>query len=990
MAEALGGGASGYFANNYYQGEGKAPGRWYGQGAKQLSLQFGLNHPEIQTEQWTNIFNGFAPNDSTQKLVQNAGKNSIKEVYVTRQGRPGERERKPGWDISFDSPKSVSVLWSQSSPEERKGLERAHRAAVNVATNYLIEKVGFTRAGRGGTKIIPAHPLIAVFEHYDSRANDPQLHSHTVFLNITIDDQNQTRSLRNSHPLYTHQLSAFALYRAELARQLSWNLGYKLEPHTSTQIEAFEIQGVPQTLITQFSKRGQGIKQELERRGFAGQPVEGKFSKLISLELRPPKREIPLKELISRWQQEAQFSGFKPQQIARSPQNPAQLKAAVPNLIRQVVEEALEKLTTANNTFSQLQFERAVFERAVAHNLGHYAVAPSHELLSEIEVRANTLGLPQSQRIVSVGERQGKMQYTTRGMVKLEQDLLSSARQIAQSSTLPVQVETVRDEIARSEALGVPLDAEQQAAVWYLTTSTQGLKVLTGWAGTGKTRIFETVQRIVTASGGRTLGMALAGKAAEELERKSGVQSYTVHKTVHSLEHQSQGLNVPLDDKTVVLLDEASMVSLRLAQRAFVQIEAAQANLIVIGDDKQLPAVEAGGVLKALKAEFGGVELQDIKRQPDRAQQQLVYDIAEGSPSSVERAVQYLAQNGLLVLEGTRQHALESMLQDWQVFGGLTRPEATQMIAMTNAEVNVLNESAQLERWFAQQIGEHSLKINDQYFHEEDRIVFRPTQQGERPQFSRYGVRNGAFGTIKAIDLEKAQMTVQLEGSGKRVTLPESFRDICLGYAATTHVMQGSDTERALILIGGTMQTHQQSYVQMSRHTLGLTLYTDRDTAGRDLSDLMRQMTRDGSKQFASVLLGRELSEDLSRAFNSPVAKTESHEQNGLQSAWEALASNEHWHEDPALQDMWRDDVTQAQVLEATWAEIEALIEQGNMPFTLEDFMDEVVAQASEEDRAEVANCRGEGSPEETAIKGSSEMELEVEEAVEQSQELTC
>jgi len=193
----MGSGQESYYDNlatqDYYIDGGEPPGQWFGQGANHLRLT-----DQVNSEIFTDVFQG--------KL---RGKTLV--------GAPPKGyERAPGWDLTFSAPKSVSVIFSQADYEESKKVREAQQAAVEKALSYVEEKCGFTRRGKGGAFVENAKCVFSTFEHGTSRAEQPQLHTHALMINLCVREDGTTGTLK-TEKLYDHKMAAGAIYRAELA-----------------------------------------------------------------------------------------------------------------------------------------------------------------------------------------------------------------------------------------------------------------------------------------------------------------------------------------------------------------------------------------------------------------------------------------------------------------------------------------------------------------------------------------------------------------------------------------------------------------------------------------------------------------------------------------------------------------------------------------------------------------------------------------------------
>jgi conjugative relaxase-like TrwC/TraI family protein len=222
--------------DDYYNSKAEKAGLWHGEGTKALGL-----NGNVQREEFLKLCDGFDKNGNA--LVQNAGQ----ETHRT------------GWDLCFSAPKSVSVLWSQADGKIRNLIEEAHLEAVKKGLDYIEEKGCWTRRGHQGTEAEKAKFVIAIYEHGTSREQDPELHSHSVVLNLAVREDGTTGTIE-SQKLYSLQMSGGAIYRAELAEQLQEKLGVEIE---KTKV-AFEIKGVSKELCREFSKRREAIEAAMK------------------------------------------------------------------------------------------------------------------------------------------------------------------------------------------------------------------------------------------------------------------------------------------------------------------------------------------------------------------------------------------------------------------------------------------------------------------------------------------------------------------------------------------------------------------------------------------------------------------------------------------------------------------------------------------------------------------------------------------------------
>ena len=322
---------------DYYEIGGEPPGKWHGNGATFL----GLNHL-VRREELHQLMDGYHPLVPGKKLVQNAGR----------------YKREIGWDFTFSAPKSVSVIWSQASPNMRKAIEQTQESSVRKTLNFLEEQTT-TRRGKGGSIREPAKLVTAIFEHGTSRELDPNLHSHTVVLNLGIRPSDNTSGAIQINDLLTYKMLAGALYRAELGRQLCKNLGFKIGTHQGSKPELWDIKGVDESLIDTFSKRRKQIQEQLQHKGLKSAVA----ASIAALDTRIEKKNINRKELFSVWQGIGRSFHYRPPAPKFTQQD---VEAAKDTLGQEGIESLLEE----GSSFTQDELMRFISERAPQAGLG--------------------------------------------------------------------------------------------------------------------------------------------------------------------------------------------------------------------------------------------------------------------------------------------------------------------------------------------------------------------------------------------------------------------------------------------------------------------------------------------------------------------------------------------------------------------------------------------------------------------------------------------
>ncbi len=808
--------------DDYYLNGGEPRGQWLGEGADALGFQ-GV----VETNQFKSLLEGFSP--SGKGLIKNAG----------------DPKHQAGWDLTFSCPKSVSVLWAQAEPDVRSAIQKAQAEAVRAAIDYLQDAAAFTRRGKRGETLERAKLVVSTFEHGTSRADDPQLHTHALIMNVGVRADGTTGTVV-SHPFYMHKMAAGAVYRAELSNQLEKQLGVVLERQQS----AFEVQGVPMDLVEEFSKRRKQVVKALAEAGTWG----ARAAAYHALATRPPKEHRPRFELLRNWQEVGRQHGFTAENADSllGRQGPRQdLAARVSSCIR----AAAERITRHDSHFPERELVRRAAEEAQA--MGVDSKILRHMIKQE---------LTRSPEFVCLGRANGEIRYTTREMLALEKKLLDQVEALEKSPSPRLGDKTIRS-VEKS------LSDEQKRALRHVTQTGGQVRVVSGLAGTGKTSMLRAAREAFEREGFQVLGACLSAKAAEGLQAGAGIQSTTLAGLLGMPEVGYRGKleRGPLDTlkdharqvgraalgkstwpveairltpKTVLVVDEAGMVGTRQMERLTREALAAGARLVLVGDERQLQAIDAGGPFRSLGERIGRATLTDIQRQREPWAREAVKQLAGGE---AQAALREYASRGLVSVAEDRKEAMQTLIAAWKRQGA-RNPRDNIMLASTNQEVTALNHMAQMQRMLAGGLGKQALSVAGSDFHRGDRVVFTRNSK-------RYGVQNGSVGTIIEVDTANQILTVKLD-QRKLVMVPvKDYAHLKLGYALTTHKAQGATTENAYVLLGGQSQDRELSYVQASRARGTTRFFLDKLEAGEDLHGLCKQMQRSRQKNLSHDLL---------------------------------------------------------------------------------------------------------------------------------------
>lgn len=729
--------------DEYYTKEGDA-GVWLGAGAEHLGLA-----GEVDGKLFAALAAGFDPDGTA--MVQNAG----------------DPERVAGWDLTFSAPKSVSIVWSLAGEDLQKKIEVAQSKAVAKALEFVEEHAARVRTGKGGEDIEQCKLVAAAFLHGTSRELDQQVHTHVFVFNQGIREDGSSASL-DSREIFRWKMAAGAAYRAELSHELR-QLGLSIERDG----DSFRVAGVPLDLEQFESKRRAQIVAALDAAGTSG----GAEAAKANLNTRKNKSELGREELVGGWEKDAEKFGFN-RELAEG------LAGPTPGVALELADiDVVLKGATEHDSIVK---EQQIFTSAFVAAQGSTGIEGARELAADAFGKA-----------IKLENDIGQVRYSTAELVQKEREIVENAqaRQLETGHRLPF--ESVEAAIIAYEAKkGFSLSPDQREAVQILTSS-GGVSVLVGDAGTGKSTSMEVVREAFESGGFRVLGTATGGKAAGELEQSSGIKS----STLESLLLRVEGGSEKITEKTVIVLDEAGMTDSRSYHRLDALAKQAGAKLIVAGDHKQLQAVGAGAPFRtsAERIPDAVAHLTTNQRQREDWRKEAVKQMTYGEAA---KALGTYIDRGLVSVEKTHSTAVKEAarlyLADRAEFGA----QKVMMVAATNKVVEHLNVAARtgLQKSGALQ-NEQIIKTGAGRLPVAtgERIICTENFKSDRA----VDLTNGDLGTVIGIHKDERgrdMITIEVDRTKALITIDAAEAKLRHGYAATAHRLQGATFWRVVAL----------------------------------------------------------------------------------------------------------------------------------------------------------------------------------------------
>jgi ATP-dependent exoDNAse (exonuclease V) alpha subunit len=418
------------------------------------------------------------------------------------------------------------------------------------------------------------------------------------------------------------------------------------------------------------------------------------------------------------------------------------------------------------------------------------------------------------------------------------------------------------------------LSGEQVAMIERLTRSGAGVDVVVGQAGTGKTLALAAARVSWEASGLEVLGTALSARAARNLTDGAGIESRTLAKLLMGIESGS----VELGPGHVVVVDEAGMVGTRDLAKMIEMSDATNAKLVLVGDPRQLPEIDAGGTLAALVSRIGATQLTENRRQVDRSERFALSALRQGR---AEVALASYEQAGLVHTAPSLCEAQVALVTSWAA--AFEQGSDAVMLAVARQEVAVLNQLARDELRRSGRLGPDVSEAAGRGFALGDRVVCLRNDR-------RLEVLNGMTGEVARPSGDGLIVSTR---DGERF-LPASYieaSNLDHGYALTVHKAQGLTVERAYVLATAAL-TKEAGYVALSRACQRTELFVPLDNAsdegGHDprqrlqdpKADLARRLSTSHAKQLATAELestrsqvGRESAYAMSSSVPNALAR---------------------------------------------------------------------------------------------------------------------
>ncbi|MET0929002.1 MAG: MobF family relaxase [Aeromicrobium sp.] len=717
----------------------------------------------------------------------------------------------------------------------------AHHAAVKEMVDFMEREIAASRSGastrRGAVAQVEVTGLIAAaYDHYDSRASDPHLHTHVVISNKVLAVHDGTWRSLDSRPLHSWTVALSELHQAVFADHLTRALGVTWEERERGRDRNpdWAVTGVPQSLARLFSGRSADIDVAADAliddyvAEHGHRPSRATVSKIrnrASLATRPAKRVRSLADLTESWRARTtaelgrDATGWVRDVMNRPPQRLVRADDVPLPVITEIAQSVLTVVGEKRSTWRRAN----LYAEAARHTMGWRFVATNDReaitgmIVDAAEQASLRLTPPELALVPAAFTREdGTSRFRPRhSVVYTSETVLAAEDRLLERSevrTGPTVSIGIVDDVAARPGRGRGLSPEQLRAVATIATDGRQVDLLVGPAGAGKTSTMRALHAVWTKQHGRgsVVGLAPSAAAAQVLASDLGIACENTAKWLHQHQHRRTAFT----QGQLVIVDEATLAGTVTLDQLSAHAAEVGAKLLLVGDWAQLQSVEAGGAFAMLVQNRSDVpELVDIHRFTHPWERAASLDLRRGRG---EAADAYLSHDR--VREGSTEEMIDAAYRAWRadIAGGMS----SVLIADSTHAVTDLNARARADRLANGEVDRgRSVALTDGvHASAGDLVITRRNDRRLRTLRSGW-VRNGDRWVVAGVRPD-GSLTVRRDGRryAGAVVLPASYvaKHVDLGYAVTAHRAQGVTVDTAHV-VAADRATRETFYVAMTR-----------------------------------------------------------------------------------------------------------------------------------------------------------------------------
>jgi conjugative relaxase-like TrwC/TraI family protein len=743
-----------------------------------------------------------------------------------------------GYEMVFAPDKSVSVAWAMAAPAERELIANLVRQAARDTLTYVERNLAYTRRGTMGEAQVDVDGITAaLFEHWDSRAGDPHFHIHALIAAKVRRSDDKEWTALDGRTILAGGVTA-SQYFDSRTRDLFREHGARWSQRASEGIDhtrkVWQLADVPLALVKGFSQRTRQFETARARRIVEFRALHGKeptpkeifaIDRAAKLDGRPGKQ--PPKSLA---EHSATWRTFAETLVPAALLNTLGRRIFISRRHLDADDEKADLSVLAASTLAVVSEKYAHFSRwnleSEAHAQTAHLTVPAAarekfvaDVVGTILASRDTLALqgvtlvaepPFARRSngESVFHEHHSTRYTTVRTLAEEGDLVAWARRRGGHQ--------ISERGVRKALRGAKLNTGQQRMVTQFARSGRRLQLALAPAGTGKTAAMAVFAEAWRSSGGRVYAFGPSARAAQELGASIDARPHTLHQLPTAIQLGFAERMFPMQQGDLLIVDEAAMAGTHTLHTAVKYALDHGADVRMIGDDKQLAAVEAGGAIRLIAHDVGAIRFNQVVRFKghDRTEQAAAsLQIRNGNPDGLD----YYLSSGR-VKDGSIDTMRDAALHAWRA--DLRNGTESLLIVPTNVDTMALNlEARELRLRRSSKPRGREVELHDGTAASIGDLV---VTRHNRRRLTLFGgkdfVKNGD--TWRVIKVNQAsQLTVQHENHGARITLPPRYVHtyVELAYATTINRVQGMTSKgNAHLLVPPTM-TREQFYPGVTR-----------------------------------------------------------------------------------------------------------------------------------------------------------------------------
>jgi conjugative relaxase-like TrwC/TraI family protein len=769
-------------------------------------------------------------------------------------------QRVGGWDITLSLPKSASALYATATPHVRSEMMADLVQSARATLQALHDRGVFeTRRGKdGATREVSADVAVALVPHVTNRDGHPQMHVHAVLANVGRREDGTTGAL-DPAKLYPWKTYAGAMFRTEFADRLAQR-GLAI----TEDGQSFAVAGVPERLTDHWSSRratilaamdkvqadlefgasaaaaaatAQGARQgPLRETDLSEAVLRGKQRREMLEEItrstRQPGRQISGADLEANWQRDLSSLGLSREGVWESARDGA---ARHQRPTQTAGEAALTEALDRSSVVTERTLRRLIAEHAQTRGGGAGGASETYDSL----INSGTV-------LHLAKTRRGELVMSTRETLNRERQMLLDAMERRGEGSL------IRSSAVEAAIAGRPTISDEQARAVRYAARGDGVVVIEGIAGSGKSFTLAAIAEAAKASGATPIGLAPSWDAADTLRRETALPgTRALQGFVQGLEKGGIAFGAPpggkvqhgvrhLGDRVVLIVDEAGMAESRDGAVLLSRAREAGAQVILVGDRKQLESVGPGAAFAAIADQIGVTRLEDIRRQRHAPAWQQAATRIFAAGDSIEGLTRYDV-GGRLRWAADADEAVKLTADEWDK-NRQQHPEASRLVLATrNAEVHALNKELRDRMLAAGELGADAVTVRTLHaggrngsgeareteLRTNDRIIIGANLTKDR--VSRDILPNDIASVIRMTPARDPMLTLRMDRTGKTeiVRLSDlgqtlagdrkAMPKVQHAYAMTINKSQGKTTDYT-ILHSGTGLDASRAYVGLTRH----------------------------------------------------------------------------------------------------------------------------------------------------------------------------